>query len=200
MTAHEGIPEGRTLREAFRAMPYVTYPADASPVVKDCRLVRRRRAGAGSGPPLPRARRAAPAGPRFHVEAGSPAGPDDNRMELRVEGKGSGSSRRRTRIPSTRSTASSATSGLTKPSPPSAACAGCARRSPGSGTLSDFLVGSLRTSRGFSGEEYVRQAARLGFTHCTVNGLAEGPPFESGPPGDVYSWFYDYSPRSRSVC
>ncbi|MCX6132537.1 MAG: hypothetical protein NTU47_01875 [Ignavibacteriales bacterium] len=28
----------------------------------------------------------------------------------------------------------------------------------------------------------------------TVNGLGVDRPFESGPPGDVYSWFYDYSP------
>jgi hypothetical protein len=28
----------------------------------------------------------------------------------------------------------------------------------------------------------------------TVNGLGVERPFETGPPGDVYSWFYDYSP------
>jgi hypothetical protein len=28
----------------------------------------------------------------------------------------------------------------------------------------------------------------------TINGLGVHRPFESGPPGDVYSWFYDYSP------
>jgi hypothetical protein len=28
----------------------------------------------------------------------------------------------------------------------------------------------------------------------SVNGLGVDRPFESGPPGDVYSWFYDYSP------
>jgi len=60
--------------------------------------------------------------------------------------------------------------------------------------LSDFLVGSLRTARGFSPEAYIRDAARLGFSHITINGLAGPRPFESGPPGDVYSWFYDYSP------
>ena len=60
--------------------------------------------------------------------------------------------------------------------------------------LCDFLVGSLRRSRGFSPDDYFRQLARSGFTHVTINGLGTDRPFESGPPGDVYSWFYDYSP------
>ena len=60
--------------------------------------------------------------------------------------------------------------------------------------LSDYLVGSLRTARGFDREAYLRQIARQGFTHVSVNGLGVPRPFESGPPGDVYSWFYDYSP------
>ena len=60
--------------------------------------------------------------------------------------------------------------------------------------MSDFLVGSLRRSRGFSPDEYFLQLARSGFTHVTINGLGTDRPFESGPPGDVYSWFYDYSP------
>ena len=60
--------------------------------------------------------------------------------------------------------------------------------------ISDFLVGSVRRSRGFAPAEYFRQIARSGFTHVTVNGLGADRPFESGPPGDVYSWFYDYSP------
>ena len=60
--------------------------------------------------------------------------------------------------------------------------------------LSDFLVGSLRTARHFDREDYFRQLADQGFTHVTVNGLGVAQPFESGPPGDVYSWFYDYSP------
>jgi hypothetical protein len=60
--------------------------------------------------------------------------------------------------------------------------------------LSDFLVGSLRSARGFDREKYFSQLARQGFSHVTVNGLGVDRPFESGPPGDVYSWFYDYSP------
>lgn len=60
--------------------------------------------------------------------------------------------------------------------------------------LSDFFVGSLRHARRFDKEEYVKQLARQGFSHITINGLGTDRPFESGPPGDVYSWFYDYSP------
>jgi hypothetical protein len=60
--------------------------------------------------------------------------------------------------------------------------------------LSDFLVGSLRSARHFDREAYIRQLAEQGFTHVTVNGLGADRPFESGPRGDVYSWFYDYSP------
>jgi hypothetical protein len=60
--------------------------------------------------------------------------------------------------------------------------------------LSDFLVGSLRGARRFKREDYFRQVARQGFTHVTVNGLGVELPFETSPPGDVYFWFYDYSP------
>ncbi len=60
--------------------------------------------------------------------------------------------------------------------------------------LSDFLVGSLRHARHFDREAFLQQLARQGFTHVSINGLGVHEPFESGPPGDVYSWFYDYSP------
>lgn len=60
--------------------------------------------------------------------------------------------------------------------------------------LSDFLVGSLRTARRFDAEDYFRQIAGQGFTHVTINGLGVDRPHETGPPGDVYHWFYDYSP------
>lgn len=60
--------------------------------------------------------------------------------------------------------------------------------------LSDLLVGSQRTARGFSPAAYMEQIAAQGFTHVTVNGLGVPHPFESGPPGDVYAAFYDYSP------
>ncbi len=60
--------------------------------------------------------------------------------------------------------------------------------------LSDFLVGSLRGARHFDREAYILQLAEQGFTHVAINGLGVDRPHESGPPGDVYSWFYDYSP------
>ena len=60
--------------------------------------------------------------------------------------------------------------------------------------LSDFLVGSLRSAEGFNRDDYCRQLARQGFTHVSINGLGVARPFESGPPGDVYHWFYHYSP------
>ncbi len=55
-------------------------------------------------------------------------------------------------------------------------------------------MGSLRNARHFDREVYIRQLSEQGFTHVTVNGLGGERPFETGPPGDVYSWFYDYSP------
>jgi hypothetical protein len=60
--------------------------------------------------------------------------------------------------------------------------------------LSDFLVGSLRSAERFDRDSYCRQLAIQGFTHVTINGLGVARPFESGPPGDVYHWFYDNSP------
>jgi hypothetical protein len=60
--------------------------------------------------------------------------------------------------------------------------------------LSDFFVGSARHARHFERESYVRQLARMGFSHVTINALGVKRPFESGPPGDQYHWFYDYSP------
>jgi hypothetical protein len=60
--------------------------------------------------------------------------------------------------------------------------------------LSDFFVGSMRHARHFERESYVRQLARMGFSHVTINALGVKRPFESGPPGDQYHWFYDYSP------
>jgi hypothetical protein len=60
--------------------------------------------------------------------------------------------------------------------------------------LNDFFVGSLRTARKFDRESLVRQLARAGYTHVAVNGLGTPRPFETSPPGDVYHWFYDYSP------
>ncbi len=58
----------------------------------------------------------------------------------------------------------------------------------------DCFVGSCRKARHFDREDFVRQLARQGFSHLPINGLGVDRAFESGPPGDVYSWFYDYSP------
>jgi hypothetical protein len=60
--------------------------------------------------------------------------------------------------------------------------------------LSDFFVRYLRRARHFDREDFVKQLARQGFSHVTINGLGADRPYESGPPGDVYSWFYDYDP------
>ncbi len=60
--------------------------------------------------------------------------------------------------------------------------------------LSDLLVGSQRTARGFSPAAYCEQIALQGFTHVSVNALGVPHPFETGPAGDVYGAFYDYSP------
>jgi hypothetical protein len=60
--------------------------------------------------------------------------------------------------------------------------------------LSDLLVGSQRTALGFAPDTYMEQIALQGFTHVAVNVLGVSLPFESGPPGDVYATFYDYSP------
>ncbi len=57
-----------------------------------------------------------------------------------------------------------------------------------------FLNQHARTAAGFKPESYFPLLARLGFTHAEVNGLAFPRPIESGPPGEVYHWFYTYCP------
>ncbi len=195
MTAHDGSSGGRTLREAFSGIRLVTCAQDAPPVVKTVAACAAEDLAAGASVVCLRTGEQAPAGPRLHVEAGPPdAGADDFRMELRMEQEGLWV------LSASRAHSLYALFCLVRDEWLDGTVAGfgsvrAVRPSfPWLRNLSDFLVGSLRTSRGFSGEEYVRHVARLGFTHCTVNSLADGPPFESGPPGDVYSWFYDYSP------
>jgi hypothetical protein len=195
MTAHEGSSPGRTLREAFSAIRVVTYAPDAPLVVQTVAACAAEELAPGAAVVCLRTGERAPDGPRLHIEAGFPrAGGDDLRMELRMEAEGLWV------LSAPRANSLYALFCLVRDEWLDGTVAGFAHvravrpSFPWLRNLSDFLVGSLRTSRGFSGENYVRHAARLGFTHCTVNGLAEGPPFESGPPGDVYSWFYDYSP------
>ncbi len=61
-------------------------------------------------------------------------------------------------------------------------------------TLFDlFLCQYYRDARGWDREELVREAARAGYTHLEVNGLA-GEAAEEGVPGEVLHRFYTYCP------
>lgn len=57
-----------------------------------------------------------------------------------------------------------------------------------------FLVQEGRVQRGMDKERYIRELARLGFTHIEVNGLAFPMGLETGPKGEVYPMFYTYCP------
>ena len=193
MTTHGGSPGGRTLREVFGGIPLVTHGADASPVVMTVARAVAEDLAPGALVRSLRNEEPAPPAPRIHVAAPAPpsGGRDGGpRMDLRLARGGvwelSASHAQwlfalfclvRDEWLDERAGERSVRPSL-----------------PWLRNLSDFLVGSLRNARRFSAEEYVRHAARLGFSHLSVNSLASGPPFESGPPGDVYSWFYDYSP------
>jgi hypothetical protein len=193
MTTHDGSPGGRTLRDLFSAVRCVTYEADAPPVVKTVAACVAEELAPGAALRSVRHGETLPPGARLHVGAGaSPSGGRDDEpcLRLRLDGNGccelrashaqwlyalfclvrdewrDGSVLERTVRPSF----------------------------PWLRDMSPFLVGSLRNSRHFSCEEYVRQVARLGFSHISINSLGDGPAHESGPRGDVYSWFYDYSP------
>lgn len=61
-------------------------------------------------------------------------------------------------------------------------------------TFDLFLTQYARMIRGFKREEYIREYARLGFTHIEVNGLASDTPAEKGIPGEFYPDFYTYCP------
>ena len=56
------------------------------------------------------------------------------------------------------------------------------------------LTQYARNMRGFDRERYVREYARLGFTHIEVNALAAPLPYEQGVPDEFYSDFYTYCP------
>lgn len=60
-------------------------------------------------------------------------------------------------------------------------------------TFDLFLTQYARLIRGLDREAYVREYARLGFTHIEVNALA-GRPAEEGVPGEFYPEFYTYCP------
>ena len=61
-------------------------------------------------------------------------------------------------------------------------------------TFDLFLTQYARLIRDFSPEQYIRQYARLGFTHVEVNALASEFPYEKGVPGEFYADFYTYCP------
>jgi hypothetical protein len=57
-----------------------------------------------------------------------------------------------------------------------------------------FLTQEARIQKGLDRESYVREMARLGFTHIEVNGLATPMGLETGPDGEAYPMFYTYCP------
>ncbi|MFC2121242.1 hypothetical protein ACFLTI_06580, partial [Bacteroidota bacterium] len=57
-----------------------------------------------------------------------------------------------------------------------------------------FLTQEGRIQRNFNRPEYVKEIARLGFTHIEINGLAFPKGIESGPKGEIYPMFYTYCP------
>ncbi len=61
-------------------------------------------------------------------------------------------------------------------------------------TFDLFLTQYARMARNFDREAYLREYARLGFTHVEVNALAGPFPLEPGVPGEFYSHFYTYCP------
>ncbi len=61
-------------------------------------------------------------------------------------------------------------------------------------TFDIFLTQYARLIRRFNREQYIRECARLGFTHIEVNALATPFPIEQGVPGEFYPDFYTYAP------
>ncbi len=61
-------------------------------------------------------------------------------------------------------------------------------------TFDLFLTQYARMIRNFDREKYIREYARLGFTHIEVNSLADPFPHEKGIPGEFYPDFYTYCP------
>ncbi len=49
-------------------------------------------------------------------------------------------------------------------------------------------------AKGYDVETAMREFARIGCTHVSVNGLAGPFAYEEGPPGEIYYRFYQYSP------
>lgn len=61
-------------------------------------------------------------------------------------------------------------------------------------TFDLFLTQYARMIRNFERELYIREYARLGFTHMEVNALAGPKPLEPGIAGEFYPDFYTYCP------
>ena len=61
-------------------------------------------------------------------------------------------------------------------------------------TFDLFLTQYARLIRNFDREKYIREYARLGFTHIEVNALASSFPLEKGVSGEFYPDFYTYCP------
>ena len=61
-------------------------------------------------------------------------------------------------------------------------------------TFDLFLTQYARKIRDFDREKYIREYARLGFTHIEVNALAGSFPKEEGVEGEFYPDFYTYCP------
>ena len=61
-------------------------------------------------------------------------------------------------------------------------------------TFDLFLTQYARLIRNFNRERYIREYARLGFTHIEVNALAGSFPWEKGVSGEFYPDFYTYCP------
>jgi len=61
-------------------------------------------------------------------------------------------------------------------------------------TFDLFLTQYARRIRNFNREQYIREYARLGFSHIEVNALAFPNPSEQGVQGEFYPDFYTYCP------
>ncbi len=61
-------------------------------------------------------------------------------------------------------------------------------------TFDLFLTQYARLIRHFNREQYIREYARLGFSHIEVNALASPDPAEQGVQGEFYPDFYTYCP------
>jgi hypothetical protein len=61
-------------------------------------------------------------------------------------------------------------------------------------TFDLFLTQYARMIRDFSPEHYIREYARLGFSHVEVNALGSPFPHEKSVPGEFYADFYTYCP------